>query len=334
MDSSDFWFSFLGGFVGAVFTYGFYYLFCFKPQPPVIIKQDEEDPVKEAMEANLDWLPDAVEDFVQKWYEINREAIDVGTYHIMGFEIDLVPDSLERKSYNFVLNKLFTKMIKKGTLSSNTAKQILEAEHIDQTEPDVIEAITRFVDKFYEANVESSWTDMGVEKGLVRLILIIIISLIEAAAIVKEKWEFNALVTSLPMSFDPPDVPMTIYQLITGPPKEKPSISEKLYNRVIQLVVTIMMQAEINIVGINLQFLVAEKGKMDEEIEKYENEGRVHTHRFVKGKPKDSNEKVEYAKKQNSKPKIDEGTLPWYVRKNLQTEKTNDPTSQSGIVLI
>ena len=144
-------------------------------------------------------------------------------------------------------------MIKKGTLSSNSAKQILEAEHIDQTQPDVIEAITRFVDKFYEANVEPSCTDMGVEKGLVRLILIIIISLIEvkflpkkkcekfceAAAIVKEKWEFNALVTSLPIKFSPPDVPMTIYQLITGLPKEKPSMSERLYNRVIQLVVTV-----------------------------------------------------------------------------------------------
>ena len=127
MDSSDFWFSFLGGFVGAVFTYGFYYLFCFKPQPQVVIKQDEEDPVKEAIEANLDWLPDAVEDFVEKWYllfihedlksnfmryEINREAIDVGSYQIMGFEIDLVPDSLERKSYNFVL---VTKTLKKNT---------------------------------------------------------------------------------------------------------------------------------------------------------------------------------------------------------------------------
>ena len=98
-----------------------------------------------------------------------------------------------------------------------------------------------------------------------------------------------------------------------------------------------MMQAEINIVGINLQFLVAEKGKMDEAIEKYEKEGRVHTHRFVKEDvKKDFFAKVEQVKNQKSSPKstpkVDKETLPWYVRNNVPNEMIENANRKPGIL--
>ena len=36
-------------------------------------------------------------------YEINRENIDVGSYMVWGFEIDILPDAVEKMNYRFVL---------------------------------------------------------------------------------------------------------------------------------------------------------------------------------------------------------------------------------------
>jgi FtsZ-binding cell division protein ZapB len=58
-----------------------------------IIELKGEKGLKDELSRNID-------EFVEKWYEENRDLVDIGEVEICGkYKIDLIPDELEKRLY-------------------------------------------------------------------------------------------------------------------------------------------------------------------------------------------------------------------------------------------
>ena len=54
------------------------------------------------------YIDDKLETFVNKWYEKNKDTIDIGEVTICGkYKVDLIPDEMEKRLY-FKMLKLIT----------------------------------------------------------------------------------------------------------------------------------------------------------------------------------------------------------------------------------
>ena len=58
-----------------------------------ILELKGEKGLKDELSSNID-------EFVEKWYEENRDLVDIGEVEICGkYKIDLIPDELEKRLY-------------------------------------------------------------------------------------------------------------------------------------------------------------------------------------------------------------------------------------------
>ena len=62
---------------------------------------------KMEMNNTLDWSNN-IDDFVEQWYEENKETIDIGVIDFRLFKIDLFPDYLEKHIYKKILKIMFS----------------------------------------------------------------------------------------------------------------------------------------------------------------------------------------------------------------------------------
>lgn len=55
-------------------------------------------------------LVDKVDDFVDNWFEENKDDVDIGNIKVGPFQVDLLPDEMEKHIYKKVL-KIFVTMM-------------------------------------------------------------------------------------------------------------------------------------------------------------------------------------------------------------------------------
>tara|TARA_Y100000389_G_C17454254_1_gene516962 strand:- start:1941 stop:2336 length:396 start_codon:yes stop_codon:yes gene_type:complete len=70
----------------------------------------------EDLKSNSNEWAENIDEFVDQWYETNKENIDIGIIDLKFFKIDLFPDYLEKHIYKKVLKILFSFM--KGALTA------------------------------------------------------------------------------------------------------------------------------------------------------------------------------------------------------------------------
>jgi hypothetical protein len=51
-----------------------------------------------------------IDNFVEKWYEENKEEVDIGQLDIIGLKVDLMPDELEKYIYKKCMKIMFSFM--------------------------------------------------------------------------------------------------------------------------------------------------------------------------------------------------------------------------------
>lgn len=58
----------------------------------------------------------AIDEFVEKWYEENKDLVDIGEVQICGsYKVDLIPDEIEKRIYSKML-KIIYAFVSKGIL--------------------------------------------------------------------------------------------------------------------------------------------------------------------------------------------------------------------------
>lgn len=99
----------------------FLLMFCFCPKTDLVNKvkiqeltdenkklKDENCKLKNTMQkTQTSWAND-IDDFVDEWYEKNKDDIDIGVINLKFFKIDLFPDNIEKHIYKKVLKILFS----------------------------------------------------------------------------------------------------------------------------------------------------------------------------------------------------------------------------------
>ena len=55
-------------------------------------------------------LVDRVDDFVDNWFEANKDDVDIGNIKVGPFQVDLLPDEMEKHIYKKAL-KIFVTMM-------------------------------------------------------------------------------------------------------------------------------------------------------------------------------------------------------------------------------
>ena len=51
---------------------------------------------------------DYVDEFVDKWYEDNKDQVDIGNVYVGPFKVDLMPDTLEKNIYKKTIKIMFS----------------------------------------------------------------------------------------------------------------------------------------------------------------------------------------------------------------------------------
>ena len=79
--------------------------------PPLTRKQLEER--IEKLEYELKTIQEKkwhqyVDEFVDKWYETNKDQVDIGNVSVGPFSIDVMPDKLEKHIYKKTLKIMFS----------------------------------------------------------------------------------------------------------------------------------------------------------------------------------------------------------------------------------
>lgn len=70
--------------------------------------------IKRLEEANN--MDKKIDDFVDKWFEENKDMIDIGEIEICGrYKIDIIPDEIEKRIYQKVL-KILIAFIARGII--------------------------------------------------------------------------------------------------------------------------------------------------------------------------------------------------------------------------
>ena len=89
--------------------------------PGVFIKKNDEEHVallknritqleKEVKTLKNKKLVDRVDDFVDNWFEANKDDVDIGNIKVGPFQVDLLPDEMEKHIYKKAL-KIFVTMM-------------------------------------------------------------------------------------------------------------------------------------------------------------------------------------------------------------------------------
>jgi len=87
-----------------------------QPIPPLLKKETEREKYikriaqleKEVDELKNTKLIDRVDDFVDDWFEKNKDEVDIGNVKVGPFEVDLLPDEMEKHIYKKSMKILLT----------------------------------------------------------------------------------------------------------------------------------------------------------------------------------------------------------------------------------
>ena len=87
-----------------------------QPIPPLPKKETEREKhikritqlEKEVDELKNTKLIDRVDDFVDDWFEKNKDEVDIGNVKVGPFEVDLLPDEMEKHIYKKSMKILLT----------------------------------------------------------------------------------------------------------------------------------------------------------------------------------------------------------------------------------
>lgn len=68
----------------------------------ILLRSRLKQQIKLTQEAEKDWAL-KIDEYVENWFEENKDDVDIGVIHIGPFKIDIFPDFLEKYIYKKIL---------------------------------------------------------------------------------------------------------------------------------------------------------------------------------------------------------------------------------------